>query len=62
MFINRYKQPNIIQNYENFLKIINKLDLYFIKFNKNEKMKTKKYFFYYAIKLKLLANNYNHKN
>ena len=43
MFINRHKQSNIVEDYLNFLKKIEKLKPYIIKFNKNGTMKLKDY-------------------
>lgn len=49
IFVNRYKQSNIIKDLANFLKKIEELKPYTIKFNQNNIMKSKIYPFNYAI-------------
>lgn len=50
VFIDGNKQPDIIPDHQNFLKIIKKLKSYFNKFNKNKTIKAKRYPSNYAIK------------
>lgn len=49
IFIDDYKQVDIIKNDINFLRIIDKLKLYIIKFKKDVIIKAKLYFFNYII-------------
>lgn len=50
MFINKYKQSDIIENYSNFLKKIKEFKLYMVEFNINDIMKTEIYPFDCAVK------------
>ena len=49
VFIDRHKRPNIVQDCENFLKVIKKLEPYFVGFNKDETIKDKEYLHDYII-------------
>ena len=50
MFMDKYKQSDIVENCSNFLKLIEKLKLYMIEFNKNNTIKPKAYPFDYRVK------------
>lgn len=43
MFVNSYKQPNVVEDYNWFLTKIEKLELYIVEFNKNNVIKAKNY-------------------
>lgn len=43
VFIDKYKGANIVQGCENFVKVIKKLEPYFVEFDKDGTMKNKKY-------------------
>lgn len=53
IFLDKYKQSDMVEDYINFLKKIKKLKLYMIKFNKNDIIKLKIYFFNYIVKKKI---------
>lgn len=48
--VDRYKQAKIIKNHKNFLKKIEELKLYMIKFDQNDIIKSKIYYFHYVDK------------
>lgn len=50
VFVNRYKQSNVVKSYKKFLNIINDLKLYFVEFEKNKIIKTKNYLNDYTIR------------
>lgn len=62
MFIDRYKQSDLIKNCCDFLKKIEKLKLLIIKFNQDNIIKPKVYYFNYIIKKNsqsVIINIYN---
>lgn len=63
MFIDRYKQSNLIKNCCNFLKKIKKLKLLIIKFNQDKIIKPKVYYFNYIVRKEnsqsVIINIYN---
>lgn len=50
VFIDRYEQFDVMEDYTNLLKKIEELKLYIIKFFKNGKIKPKVYFFDYIVR------------
>lgn len=50
VFVNRYKQSNVVKSYKKFLNKINDLKLYFVEFKKNKIIKTKNYLNDYTIR------------
>lgn len=50
MFIDKYKQSDIIENCSNFLKKIEKLKLYMVEFDKDSTIKPKIYLSDYTVK------------
>lgn len=50
MFVDGYKQLNIIKNCANFVRKIEELKSYIVKFNQNGVIKPKIYFFNCAVK------------
>ena len=50
VFIDKHKRPNIVQDCENFLKVMKNLEPYFVEFNKDETIKDKEYLHDYMIK------------
>lgn len=49
MFIDEHKQLNVVKDYRNFLKKIEKLKPYMIKFEENSIRKAKTYLFNYIV-------------
>lgn len=50
IFVNKYEYSNIMKDYKNIFTKIKKLKLYMVKFNKNNTIKLKIYFFNYIVK------------
>lgn len=49
IFINEHKQPDVVQDYQTFLKVIKELKSYLVEFNQDRIMKAKEYLSNYAI-------------